>query len=273
MSYDDEVIPLICLDVDGTLVGSSGVVTNRVWEAVAQALARGQHLALSTARGAFGSSWDIAQRLDPNGWHVFHAGGAIVHADGQVRGHQIDQNVIAQCCLISDELGQVLELYSATCYVVDSDQQLAKDHADLMAVPFLRQPRSILLDSDEAIVRLQFVSTVDRVDEVTEALSPIEATVTSATSPVMPGAVFVSITSPGITKATGVEAIAAELGLTLADVMMVGDGHNDLPALKVVAHPVAMGNAEAEVLAVSKHVVPSVLDDGVVQALELSTQL
>lgn len=267
------MIQLVCLDVDGTLVGPTGEVTDAVWEAVDVALARGQHLALSTARGAFGSSLEIAQRLDPSGWHVFHAGGAVVHADGRVKTHQLDQDVVGRCCEISDDLGQILELYSAKRYAVDSDAPLAVEHAALMGVPFEARPRSTLLNSDEDIVRVQFVSDVAAAPAVMNALEVVAATVTSATSPVMPGAVFISVTQPGITKATGVSAIADALGLTVADVMMVGDGHNDLPALEAVGHAVAMGNAEQAVLDVATHRVASVVDDGVVEALELSMRL
>ena len=104
--YPARVIPLICIDVDGTLVGSSGVVASEVWEAVDHALERGQHLALSTARGAFGSSWEMAKRLDPSSWHVFHAGGATVHtATGESRGHLLSAEQLDATMRIGEEHG------------------------------------------------------------------------------------------------------------------------------------------------------------------------
>ena len=56
-------------------------------------------------------------------------------------------------------------------------------------------------------------------------------------------------------------------------VMMIGDGLNDLPAMEAVGHPVAMGNAEDEVKAIAHHIVADVEEDGVVEALELSVTL
>jgi hydroxymethylpyrimidine pyrophosphatase-like HAD family hydrolase len=55
--------------------------------------------------------------------------------------------------------------------------------------------------------------------------------------------------------------------------MMVGDGDNDLPALRIVGAPVAMGNAEPEVQAVARHVVGDVEHDGLVEAFELAMRL
>ena len=76
------MLPLICIDVDGTLLGSSGVPTDGVWTAAEAAIARGQHLAICTARVAVGPTWDYARRLDPAGWHIFHSGAALATVVG-----------------------------------------------------------------------------------------------------------------------------------------------------------------------------------------------
>ena len=55
--------------------------------------------------------------------------------------------------------------------------------------------------------------------------------------------------------------------------MMVGDGLNDLDALEVVGHSVAMGNAHQDVLNSCDYVVAPVERDGLVEALELSWTL
>jgi len=52
--------------------------------------------------------------------------------------------------------------------------------------------------------------------------------------------------------------------------MMVGDGLNDLVALEVVGHSVAMDNAHSDLLDSCDYVVAAVSKDGLVEALELS---
>jgi hydroxymethylpyrimidine pyrophosphatase-like HAD family hydrolase len=105
------------------------------------------------------------------------------------------------------------------------------------------------------------------------AAAPEGCTASGATSPIMPGVVFVSVTVDTVSKAAGIATVAAELGATMDEVMMVGDGHNDLSAIVAVGWGVAMGNAEPEVLAAARLTVADVDDDGAAEAIERSQHL
>jgi len=248
-------------------------VTDAVWAAAEAAAARGQHLALCTARGAFGSSLDMAQRLDPRGWHVFHAGGAVVNVeDLTVRSRGFDPHHIAAATELARANDWIIEFYTATGYTVGSDHAMAVEHAALMGVPYVQRDHTELRAGEE-IVRMQYLVPVDQARSVSAMAEEAGMTATAATSPIMREAAFVSLTLPGVTKATGIELIASELGVSMADVMMVGDGLNDMPAIEAVGHPVAMANAQPEVLAAATHIVGDVDDDGLVEALELAATL
>lgn len=268
------MIQLICIDVDGTLVGASGIVADEVWDAVDAALDRGQHLALSTARGAFAASWEMAKRLDPSGWHVFHAGGATVHTGtGDTRQHTLTDEQVSTAMSVADEHGWILELYSPADYAIEDETDIAVEHAGLMGVPYVKTALDEFIARGEHIVRVQFVVPEAQIPDVHEAAGGLGLAITSATSPIMPGTAFVSATQAGISKATGIAQICADLGLSIDDVMMVGDGLNDMPAIEAVGHPVAMGNAAAEVKAAARYHVAPVSEHGVAEALELSTTL
>lgn len=264
------MLPLICLDVDGTLVGLAGAPSGALWAAAERARGRGQRLTLCTARLAAGPTREWAQRLDPLGWHVFHTGAARWKpATGEVRARPIPDDAVAACEAIAADRGWVLETYSWDDYVVDSDDELAVAHAGLLALPHRRRRVSDLADP---VVRVQFVvRSADAAAAV--AAAPPGTTASAATSPVMPGAAFVSVTAAGVSKAEGIAAVADDLGVPLSDVMMVGDGHNDLPAIEAVGWGVAMGNAEPEVVAAARLLVADVEDDGAAQAIDASATL
>jgi Cof subfamily protein (haloacid dehalogenase superfamily) len=264
------VLPLICLDVDGTLVGTAGEPSDSLWASAEAARLRGQRLTLCTARLAAGPTRTWAERLDPLGWHVFHTGGARWNpASGEVRVEALPPGAVAACQEVAAARGWVLETYSWDDYVVDSDDPLAVQHAALLALPHRRRPVSDLRDE---VVRVQFV--VHRADlDAAVAAAPAGTSASAATSPVMSGAAFVSITAAGVSKDAGIAAVADDLGVPMSDVMMVGDGHNDLSAIEAVGWGVAMGNAEPEVIAAARLLVADVEEDGAAQAIDASASL
>ncbi|HRW37881.1 MAG: HAD hydrolase family protein [Acidimicrobiales bacterium] len=264
------MLPLICLDVDGTLVGSAGEPTPELWEAAERARGRGQRLTLCTARLAAGPTRAWAERLDPDGWHVFHTGAARWKpSSAQVRTVPLPVGALEACTAVAAAQGWVVESYSWDDYVVDSDDPLAVAHAGLLGLPHRRRPVDDLADD---VVRVQFVVTAADA-EAAIAAAPAGTAASAATSPIMPGAVFVSVTAERVSKADGVAAVADDLGVPLSDVMMVGDGHNDLSAVEAVGWGVAMGNAEPALRDAARLVVADVDEDGAAQAIDASAGL
>ena len=149
------VLPLICLDVDGTLVGSAGAPSEALWSAAERARGRGQRLTLCTARLAAGPTRTWAERLDPDGWHIFHTGAARWHPGaGEVRTSPLPAEAVARCAESATWHDWVFEAYSWDDYVVDSDARLAREHAGLLGLPLVRRPLTSLA---EPVVRVQFV--------------------------------------------------------------------------------------------------------------------
>jgi hydroxymethylpyrimidine pyrophosphatase-like HAD family hydrolase len=89
----------------------------------------------------------------------------------------------------------------------------------------------------------------------------------------MTEAAFVSVTAEGVSKAAGIASVADHLGASMDDVMMVGDGHNDLSAMAAVGWPVAIGDADPAVVAAARLVVAAVDDDGAAEAIDRSAHL
>ena len=70
-----------------------------------------------------------------------------------------------------------------------------------------------------------------------------------------------------------VRQVASEYGLDMERVMMVGDGENDVAAMQVVGHPVAMGNAEPAARAAARYTVGHVDAGGLREAVALALRL
>jgi len=261
------MIRLVGIDVDGTLVGTGGFIHPSVWDAAERACAQGIHLALCSGRPAFGVALEYARRLEAGGWHIFQNGASIVHlATGQSRSVPIPlewkETLISQ----ARSTGEALELYSDTTYVAESTSTWAREHADLLGVPFDPRPFESLT---QPIVRAQWLLSQERARELTSAPHP-GVEVAQSSSPLMPDTQFVGVTRAGVTKGSAIRSVAEGYGIALQEVMYVGDAGNDLSALRIVGHPIAMGNADPAVIETAGHVVGNVNEGGLAQALEIA---
>jgi Cof subfamily protein (haloacid dehalogenase superfamily) len=261
------MIGLVGIDVDGTLIGKSGQVAPRVWEAVELARAKGIRLALCSGRPAFGRAVEYARRLDARGWHAFQNGASIVNLPtGQSRSVPLPPEAVTTFIAKARTDGAVLELYSDRDWVEESSAPWAVAHAELLGVRF--EPRTFE-SLDGPVVRAQWLLTSEQATQFMSQPHP-GLEVSQSTSPLMPGTQFVGFTRDGVSKASAMRTIAREYGIAMQNVMYIGDSGNDIPALRVVGHAIAMANSDPAVLEVAERVVAHVDDGGVADALRIA---
>lgn len=293
------MISLVCIDVDGTFVGQSHEPSEAVWEACDEAKNAGLTLAISTGRAGFGRVDDYAKTLNPQGWHSFHNGAALVnYGTGELRMKALAPEMLDFLSTLADgEPDWCLEFYTLDSYGVNQQHRFLDAHAAMLGF----EPQFGDHTTFGDIVRVQIVVPLIDVARISELLGgfssgPINGEkseanpaagvaaaagtaaaagssgfdVSFATSPSMPNEAFISITSKGVNKGHALEVITEETGTALAASMMVGDGNNDVEALKLAGVGVAMGNADESAKAVADYVVSSVEDDGLVEAIKIA---
>ena len=221
-------------------------------------------------RPAFGLALEYARRLEAGGWHIFQNGASIVESRIQPVALGGDSRPwITALIEQARQTRETLELYSDTAFVTESNSAWAREHSQLLGVAFTPQPLESLT---QPIVRAQWLLSRTRATEFTAIAYP-GLEVAQSTSPLMPDTQFVGLTREGVTKGAAMRSIAEEYGVPLADVMYVGDAGNDLSALRIVGHPIAMGNADPAVVSAAKHTVDDVDHGGLAQALEMALKL
>lgn len=258
------------MDVDGTLLGASGDVAPANWAAADKARERGLRLVLCSGRPAFGVTRRYAERLAPGGWHVFQNGASVVHLpSGDSRSAAFPPATLALLIERARRTGHILELYTDTEYAAERDTDPSRRHAALLGVPYETRSFDSLTGT---VVRAQWLVAHAQVDAMLREPHPdIEAI--PSTSPLMADTIFINMTAAGVGKASAIKTVAQAYGVPLSEVMMVGDGLNDISALRSVGFPVAMGNAEAEVKAAARLHVGHVDEAGLAEALELAMTL
>lgn len=109
-------------------------------------------------------------------------------------------------------------------------------------------------------IRNDDIPTIDRLREEVRSWGSYEVTQSHA--------VNMEISPLGINKGYGLELVCKHLGITLDQVIAMGDSHNDSTMLKKAGLGVAMANASEEIKAMADVVTASNEDDGVAKAIE-----
>lgn len=262
------MIPLVILDVDGTLVGTSGQVEPCVWDAVERAREAGVRMAVCTGRPGTGIAARIARRLDPDTPHIFQNGAQVTYVDGETLFVSALKEMACKSLIQrAREENAVLEMYTPDGLYVERRTDISEAHAKMIGVTAIVTDLTELLQT-EPIVRAQWVVPLERAQEF--AGIQVDGTSTSmATSPALPGTAFLSITRTGVDKGSAVRWLIERLELDRSHVMAVGDSVGDGPMLAEVGFPRVMANGHAEMLAsYPDGVLPSVEACGVVEALD-----
>ena len=76
------------------------------------------------------------------------------------------------------------------------------------------------------------------------------------------------LTKKGISKVSGIDAILADYGFSLDEAAAIGDGWNDVGMIGHCGLGIAMGNAKKECKDVADYICPTILEDGIADAID-----
>jgi HAD superfamily hydrolase (TIGR01484 family) len=257
---------IVALDIDGTLLkwieGAGATheeISPAVYDAVHRALDAGAHVVLASGRSPHGMT-GVADLLDLHGqdgerlWIVASNGAVItryppfevVHEETFDAGPAVHAILERHPTVLVavEERGVGYRVSSHFPEGELSGDMIVTDVADLVAGPV---SRVIIRDPD---------STADEFVALAADLG------LHGTSYVVGWTAWLDLAPVGVTKASGLDHVARELGLTAADVLAIGDGRNDIEMLEWAGRGVAMGQAIQPVIDIADDVTGSVYDDG-----------
>lgn len=262
---------LVALDIDGTLLRwveglgmSREEVTPAVHDAIQRVLDAGCHVVLSSGR-ALHNMTSVADMLDLHGhgerlW-IVAANGAVVLRYPPVEvvheetfdARPAVEAVLAQhpeALVAVEERGRGYRVSAPFPEGELGGEAILADVADMVAEPVSR-----VIIRDPSATADDFVSLAASLG-------------LHGTDYVVGWTAWLDLAPVGISKASGLEYVIAQLGVDRADVLAIGDGRNDIEMLEWAGRGVAMGQAVPDVLAIADDIAPGVDDDGA--AVELS---
>jgi Cof subfamily protein (haloacid dehalogenase superfamily) len=257
---------LIATDLDGTLFGRDYTISRRSAKVLAQAAGAGTVVVLVTGRPL---RWVyLAYDQLAEAYPTICANGAVdydpVH-DAVRASHPLAPPVLAEVCA---RLTTAVPGMSFAAEIEDGRRML---HEPAYSAGWERVEAGAFEAPLSQIVAQPAVKLLGReVDRDPDELSAlVQATVADrveATHSSNSG--LVEMSAPGVTKATGLAALARRLGIEAADVIAFGDMPNDVAMLRWAGRGVAVANAHPAAKAAADEVTLSNEADGVATYLD-----
>lgn len=262
---------LVATDLDGTLVRDDGSVSERTREVLGAVIARGVPVVIATARPLrwLDDLWPLVAGSGVGAMGVV-SNGAIWWDTGRVGGdrarHLAGLDAVAGLALCE----RILAACPEATFAIETLAGLRLGPGFNDPYPHPEDtPRGELVDLwDGPAVKLMVRAAEPVPAEQWPGLRDrLVAAVGTAGEATWSGAGLLEISAPGVTKASTLALICAELDIPAAEVVAFGDMPNDLPMLQWAGTSYAMANADPAVLAAADRVAPSNQADGVATVL------
>jgi Cof subfamily protein (haloacid dehalogenase superfamily) len=263
---------LVALDIDGTLlkwVEGAGTtyeqISPPVYDAVHRALAGGAHVVLASGRSPHGMT-RIADLLD------LHAEGDeplwIVASNGAVVFRYPPFEVVHEETFdAAPAVASVLEHHPTALVAVEErgvgyrvnrpfpEGELSGEMTIAAVEEIVSGPVSRVIIRDPDATADDFVALAAKLG-------------LHGTDYVVGWTAWLDLAPVGVSKAFGLEQVAAALGIDASDVLALGDGRNDIEMLRWAGRGVAMGQAVEVVREAADAVTDTVHDEGVATELD-----
>ncbi|RAM39044.1 HAD family hydrolase [Arthrobacter globiformis] len=259
---------LVASDIDGTILGHDGKISDRTIRAFHACRKAGVELVFVTGRPP---RW-----LHPLEEQLGHTGTVICSNGAVVWDLEADKVVSAQTMAIDDifEIRRIIKKVRPTALFAAEtltgfhlEPGFIENGSSELLSEFTPAPLASTLTAEDAVVKFLAIVREGTADDFLAEVGPAVGNLASVTHSA-PTVAMLELAVPGINKAVTLADYAASLDIDAADVVAFGDMPNDIEMLRWAGHGYAMASGHPEAIRAAGQQAPHFDDDGVAQILE-----
>ena len=260
---------LIVSDIDGTLIGADGVISENNTRALRRAADRGVLVALCTGR-VMAAATRFIEHLGLDGYHIFSDGALVRNPETRHDLYlaELPPALLGEMTVYAREHDLFLEYFTPTEYLIETESEYLAMRR-FFGIEYRKVDFDALPDNTR-VIKGGLISNPATAPGVAAFLAHFNGRLdyTYAATPAFPQARFYNLVAPGVSKGRALKELANYLKIPLAQTLAIGDANNDISLLETAGLAVAMGNAAASVQRAADHVTADVDHDGVAAAVE-----
>jgi Cof subfamily protein (haloacid dehalogenase superfamily) len=258
-------IRLLLSDVDGTLVTSDKVLTERTVDAVNELGDAGILFAIASSRPPCGLEMYAEPLKLTTPMSAFNGGLVITPTMKVINELTIDDDVIEPLLTIIDEHGLSIWVYEGERWFV---RDLNGPHVQHEAEVVRFQPQLVASFDDVCTKVAKIVAVDDDAKLVGAAAASIREQFGTQVSATNSQSYYLDITNPKANKGEVVMYLSNMYNVPTDEIATIGDAHNDVLMFEQSGVSIAVGNAVDEVKASATHVTTSNDDEGFANAVQ-----
>lgn len=235
-------IKLIAIDMDGTLLNDRHEISSENRKAIKEAEEKGVHVVISTGRTRMTCD-DLVNSLSLQSYLITVNGSEIWDENGEL----VERKLLERSYI--DQMWKLKQTHQTFCWAATVDHVWRDSFPeDFSQHEWMKFGFDIKDDQVRKII----------LDELSSNPN-LEITNSSPTN--------LEINAAGVNKARAIEKVCNRIGITMENVLALGDSLNDLAMIKQAGIGVAMGNAQPTVKESADWITATNVEDGVAQAI------
>jgi Cof subfamily protein (haloacid dehalogenase superfamily) len=259
---------LVASDIDGTILGHDGKISDRTVRAFHACRDAGVELVFVTGRPP---RWlhPLEEQMGHTGT-VICSNGAVVwdlEADQVVSARTLSTESVLEIRRIIKQLRPAALFAAETLTGFHLEPGFIENGSSELLAEFTPAPLAETLANDDGVVKFLAIVREGTPDDFLAEVGPAVAHLAAATHS-SPGVAMLELSLPGVNKAVTLAEYATSLGIDAADVVAFGDMPNDVEMLRWAGHGYAMASGHPEAIRAAGQQAPHFDDDGVAQILE-----
>ncbi len=256
---------LVAVDIDGTLLNSQGIITEKTQQAIQRIIEKGVIFTICTGRPIQGvERFNRLLNLDEP--FITYNGAMIVM--GKSRKILYEQGLTAEDA--RNVLAWAKKL--KTTYVIWSNNQLYANELNEKVHDYkkLSTVEPLLAEDEEALIRngITKILWYDDADKIEGYQNTLEGQLGDGVSYYTSKPTFLEFVDKRVSKAMAMEKLGEHFGIKAEEMMAIGDGFNDLPMIEYAGMGVAMSNAPEAIKEKADYVTLSNDEDGIAHVLD-----
>ncbi|MGL5575889.1 MAG: Cof-type HAD-IIB family hydrolase [Sarcina sp.] len=260
---------LVAIDMDGTLLNSEKIVSERNRQAIKEAVEKGAMVVISTGRGFIGIEKYLNELgLDKKGQYALTMNGGAAYdcyTKQPITNIGIKGSDLHRIHKMNEELGLKIQAYTLDkCVALEENEytDFEKHHVgtEVQILDFYKD-----IDEDDDIMKVLLLEEPEILDEKIKLL-PKEIINEYHCVKSLP--MCLEVLNKECNKGVGLKALIEKLDIKPEEIIAIGDEGNDYEMIEFAGLGVAMGNANPKIKEIASYITDTNDNHGVAKVIE-----